>query len=124
MATAREVIESALRKILSLGDTNTPTTGEMADGLEALNDLMESLAVDGVTLSHQTLTLDGLVNLDKAHIRTLKAQLAVELAPEFGSSVDPQVAFTAQQGMKSLRTDTRFIKTTAVDTALLRSFKW
>ena len=124
MATAREVVKSALRKINSLADTEEPSTSEMADGLEALNDFMESLAVEGVTVAHQTLVLDDTVNLDPAHIRTVKNQLAVELAPEFGAAVDPQVAFIAREGMKALRADTRLKRTVPVDTALLRGFRW
>ncbi len=123
MATAREIIKSALRKILSSGDTNEPTTSELADGLEGLNDFLENLAVDGVRIAHQTLTLDDTVNVDKAHIRTIKAQLAVELAPEFGSAVDPQVAFIAQQGMKALRADTKLTRSTPLDSALVRRFR-
>jgi hypothetical protein len=124
MATAREVVQSALRKILSDGEGTSPSAAEMEDGLEALNDFMESLSVDGVRLTHQTLTLDDSVNLDKAHIRGLKAQLAVELAPEFGASIDPQVAFTAKESKKSLRADTRARRTTPVDTAILRGNRW
>lgn len=124
MATAREVVKSALRKILSLSDTDDPSASEMVDGLEALNDFMESLSVDGVRLSHQTLTLDETVNLDKAHIRGLKAQLAVELAPEFGASVDPQVAFIASESRKTLRSDTNIKRPTRVDSALLRNHRW
>lgn len=124
MATAREVVKSALRKIISLGDTEEPSTSEMADGLEALNDFMESLAVEGVTVAHQTLALTDTVNLDPAHIKTVKNQLAVELAPEFGAAVDPQVAFSAREGMKALRADTKLKRTVPVDTALLRGFRW
>lgn len=124
MATAREIIKSALRKLLSSGDTNEPTTSELADGLEGLNDFLENLAVDGVRIAHQTLTLDSTVNIDKAHIRTLKAQLAVELAPEFGAAVDPQLAFTAGQGMKALRADTKLTRSTPLDNALSRRVRW
>lgn len=124
MTTAREVIKSALRKIGSLADTADPTTSEMSDGLEALNDFMENLAVDGVRIAHQTLTLDTALNVDKAHIRTIKAQLAVELAPEFGAAVDPQVAFIAQQGMKALRADTKLSKTTEIDRGLQWRNRW
>lgn len=124
MATAREVVKSALRKILSDGDTSEPTASEMADGLEALNDFMENLVVEGVNISHQTLTLDSVLNIDKAHIRTIKNQLAMELAPEFGATVDPQIAFAATEGMKAFRADTKVSKTTRLDSALLRSRRW
>lgn len=124
MATAREVIKSALRKILADGDGVEPTAAEMADGLEMLNDFMESLSVEGVILSHQTLTLDSTINLDKAHIRGLKNMMAVEFAPEFGAVVDPQVAFNAREGMKALRSDARLRRTTRLDKALLRNTAW
>lgn len=124
MATAREVVKSALRKILSLGDTEEPSASQMTDGLEELNDLMESLVVDGATVSHQTLTLDDNLNVDPAHIRGLKAQLAVDLAPEYGATVDPQTAFTAREAMKMLRADTKLRRTTTLDLALTRPLRW
>ena len=124
MATAREVIKSALRKILSLADTEDPSASDMADGLEALNDYMESLAVDSVTIAHRTLALDDRVNLDDAHIRGLKAQMAVEMAPEFGATVDPQTAFIAREGIKALRADTKVKRATSLDSALLRNRSW
>lgn len=124
MATAREVVKAALRKILSLGDTDEPSSSEMADGLEAFNDFMESLVVDGVFVSHQTLTLDDEVNIDKSHIRTLKNQLAIDLAPEFGAAADPQIAFQAQQGMKAMRADTKFKRPARLDNAILRTHRW
>lgn len=124
MATAREVLKAALRKILSYGATEEPSAEELDDGLEALNDFMESLAVEGVTVAHQTLTLDTALNVDEAHIRGIKAQMAVELAPEFGAAVDPQTAFIAREGMKTLRADTKLKRTTRLDSALTRNFRW
>lgn len=121
MATARSVIKSALRKILSIGATEEPSNQEITDGLEGLNDLLANLVVMGVRISYKTLALDDTVNLDDAHIRTIKHQLAVDLAPEFGSAVDPQVAFIAREGMKALQADTAHLVTTPVDSALLRN---
>jgi len=122
MATAREVVKSALRKIL--GDTEDPSTGEMADGLEMLNDFMESLVLEGVVVAHQTLLLDDEINIDKAHIFGLKNIMAGKLAPEFGAVIDPQVAFDAGEAMKMLRSDTRLKRATRIDPALLRRNTW
>lgn len=121
MTTAREVVKSALRKLQVIEDGGEPTASEAKDSLEGLNDFLENLSVDGVSIAHKTLTLDDTVNIDKAHIQTIKNQLAVKLAPEFGAAVDPQVAFDALQGMKALRADTKLKKPTRVDSALLRS---
>ena len=124
MATAREVVKSALRKVLSIGDTEEPSASEMTDGLEALNDFMESLATKGIRISHQTLALDDTINIDKAHIGAIKDSLAVKIAPEFGAAVDPQVAFDAREGMAAFRADTNRARVTPVDTALLRRHRW
>lgn len=123
MTTARQVIKSALRKILSYGTGEEPSAQEMTDGLEGLNDLMSNLTVMGARISFKALALDDTVNLDDAHIRTIKAQLAVELAPEFGAAVDPQVAFVAREGMKALQADTTLAVSTPIDSALLRSYR-
>ena len=96
----------------------------MTDGLEALNNRLASLAVRGVRIAHQTLTLDDTVNLDDAHILWIKSQLAVDLAPEFGAAIDPQVAFEAREGMKALQADTSFAVSTPVDSALLRGLRY
>ena len=124
MATAREIVKAALRKIISYGATEEPSAQEMSDGLEALNDRLDSLAVRGVRIPHQTLTLDDEVALDRAHIFTIKNQLAVDLAPEFGAAIDPQVAFEAREGMKALQSDTSFAVSTPVDSALLRGLRY
>lgn len=121
--TAREAIKSALRKILSTGATEEPSADQMADGLKALNKRMASLTVRGVRIAHQTLTLDDDIALDEAHIITIESQLAVDLAPEFGAAVDPQVAFEAKEGMKALKSDTSFAVSTPVDSALLRGMR-
>lgn len=121
MATARKVVKAALRDILSSGDTEEPTASEMADGLEALNDFMDSLPTRGVYVSHQTLALDDSLNVDAAHIETIQNKLSVKLAPQFGAAVAPQIAFDANEGMKAFRADTRLARTTPVDSALLRT---
>lgn len=122
MATAREVIKSALRKILA--DSEEPASDDMADALDTFNDFMESLALEGVFVAHQTLNLEDTVNIDKSHIQTLKHHLAVLLAPDYSAAIDPQVAFTAREGMKALRADTKLRRATRIDTALLRSKQW
>ena len=42
MATATEIIKASLRRIAAIESESTPTTQELSDGLEALNDLIES----------------------------------------------------------------------------------
>jgi len=119
--TARTVCKSALRKILSeSGEAVEPTAAELRDTLEALNDMLSSLVVNGINVSHQPLALDDNLNLDEAHMKGVKAMLAVQIAPEFGAAVDPQVAFDAQMGKTALQSDTNLAVSTPVDTALLR----
>lgn len=121
--TARTVIKAALRLILKEAESVEPTAATMTDGLEALNDMLAGLAVRGVRISHQTLALADNVNIDDAHMETLKAMLAVKLAPEFGFAVDPQVAFTAEQGRRNWQADTAIVPKASVDGALRRVSK-
>ena len=44
MATARDYITSSLKEIGVLGEQETPTAAQSADGLEALNDLIDQWA--------------------------------------------------------------------------------
>ncbi|MGI9492768.1 MAG: hypothetical protein ACR2QF_10255 [Geminicoccaceae bacterium] len=118
--TARQVCKSALRKILAETDAVEPTAAELADVLESFNDMMHALMVMGARIGHQTLALDDNVNLDEGHIKGVKAMLAVEIAPEFGAAVDPQVAFAASEGRKALQSDTQLAVPTQLDSALLR----
>lgn len=119
--TARTVCRTALRNILSeSAEAVEPTAAELKDVLEALNDMLASLSVNGINISHQTLALDDNLNLDEAHMQGIKAMLSVKIAPQFGAAVDPLIAFDAQMGKTALQSDTNLAVSTPLDTALLR----
>lgn len=54
MSTAADLIKSSLRVIQAISSGETPTAAEQADGLEALNDILEEWSNDGFMLFEET----------------------------------------------------------------------
>lgn len=106
MATNLEVLGDALRSIGVVGDTEEPTA-EMADhALRILNDMMEEWRGDGVDVGQwpQTdpqETFPGDIGI----IQTVKASLAVALAPAYERDVRPATALAAEKGYRRLLRD-------------------
>jgi hypothetical protein len=48
MATAQDIIEGAIQALGVLGDGDTPTASELADGLEYLNEMLDSWTIDSL----------------------------------------------------------------------------
>lgn len=109
MTTARDFITDALGLILQEDITKEVTADDLAKGLTRFNDLLASLTIAGVAISVGELGANDQVNLPREYHRAVKAQLAVDMAPDFGTEVDAQVEATAFQGMSDIRADTSIL---------------
>ena len=57
MATARDIINRALKRIRVLNSTESASGTDASDGLDALNDMMHGWKSDGVDVNHSDFTL-------------------------------------------------------------------
>jgi hypothetical protein len=119
MATANDVVKSALRLLGVIGAAEAPSADMAQDGLEALNDLMHAFAANGIDWTHQTLALADPVQLDAKHIRGLKYLLAQALAPEYERTLSPEAQLLADQGYRALQADFSSEDEAEIDSALL-----
>lgn len=98
-----EVVTDALRNIGVLGVTQTPDAEQGADGVRKLNELMASLAEDGIDLGYapSSSTADTIV-LSLGAVSTIKALLSLRMAPIYGADIPLAVAESASAGYNRL----------------------
>jgi hypothetical protein len=98
-----EVVTDALRNIGVLGVTDTPDAEQGADGVRKLNELMASLAEDGIDLGYapSSSTADTIV-LPLGQVSTIKALLSLRMAPIYGAEIPVAVAESASSGYNRL----------------------
>lgn len=85
MATARDLIKGSLRLLGVIASGETPTAAEVADGLSALNDMIDSWSNDGfhifeekreeftLTANQQTYTIGSSGNFDTERPQIIKS---------------------------------------------------
>ena len=96
---ALEYVTDALRYIGVISETETPSAEQGADGVRKLNELMASLEEDGIDLGYAQIadTADTVV-IPLGEVRTVKALLAVNMAPIYGAEITEVVANVAGTG--------------------------
>ena len=117
MTTVQEVITRSLRRI-NIAQAGEPLTSEdVADSLEAFNQLMHALKGEGADTRHANLELTDDVPVNPEHIRPLVVVLAADLAPEFERPEPPGTA----NALTVLRAAYAEIPTLEVDIGLTRN---
>lgn len=103
MATAHDVVKSALSYNLNRLSTAAVEADELEDGISVLNDWMTSLESDDCFLGF-TYINDGsdIVTVPSGVLLGIKQNLAMQLAPMFGGKVSPQLERNAQKSLSSL----------------------
>jgi hypothetical protein len=124
MATARDLITMSLRTIGVLHSGETPSAEEATDGLDTLNQLMNSWLYEGIDLEWKTLTsLNDAIVYPDDHIGPFRYNLAVALSPDYGVQVTPAVAALARNGYDQLRRQYLDNRELAVDNALTQTYE-
>jgi hypothetical protein len=115
------VVTDALRNIGVLGVTDTPDAEQGADGVRKLNELMASLAADGVDLGYaqSSSTADTIV-LPLEHVSTVKALLSLRMAPIYGAEIPLAVASSADAGYQRMLTQAINLSMQAIKPAMAR----
>jgi hypothetical protein len=121
MATVGDVAKRSLQLLLIQGDEAALEPSEYQDYITQLNYFMDDLAANGIDLSWTSVTgvADTMPVVDGA-LRGIAACMAVDIAPEYGVTVTPELAKQATTGMETLRklgmtqVETRFPSTLPV----------
>jgi hypothetical protein len=96
---ALEIVTDALRNIGVISEIETPSAEQGADGVRKLNELMASLAEDGIDLGWVPIDDTGdTVVFPAGEVRSIKALLSANLAPIYGAEIPSPVAAVAGSG--------------------------
>jgi len=101
--TAGDIIRRALHHILVEASESTLQPDEYESGLDILNSYMAALESDGVQLGYQQVcNIADIVNVPNGAVRGIAANLAIDLAPQFGGRVTAALLRQAEMGLKTL----------------------
>ncbi len=104
MATAAQVIKSALRKILVQESETDLEPDEYQDAIFAMNTYMLALDADGVKLGYTEVTnLADEITIPTGALRGLIYNLALECIDEYGGQATQTVVKIANDGEKVMR---------------------
>jgi hypothetical protein len=115
MATALEVITSALRKLKVYAAGEEPGAEDAEDCLTALNGMLFAWTINGIDLAHATLALTDELDVPDDHLETIRLSLAERIASDFGADVSPIDMAIADQGRAALRAYHFSIATIGID---------
>jgi hypothetical protein len=80
-----DLVTDALRKLTVIGQTATPSAEQGQDAVTKLNDVMASLAEDGIDFGYNPkATTAESIELPAGHALTIKAMLILSLAGGYG----------------------------------------
>jgi hypothetical protein len=124
--TVNDLVTRALQLAGVVGMTRAPSAAEMNDGIDTLNEMLASWAIDGMDLGLSTLIQTDDVLVDDSYMRGIRYSLAVELAGEHGllSELPASVIATADTEMGKIRAALVDIDYLRADNSLLRLPKW
>ena len=104
MATAAQVIQASLQKILVQATEQPIQASEAQDFIFMMNNYMLALDAEGISLGYTEVTkLSDDVTVPPGALRGMIYNLAIEAAPEYDGVVTPAVAEIARQGMRAMR---------------------
>ena len=104
MTTAIELAQRALSKILVEGSDSPFEADEYADFYVDLNNYMAALEADGIRLGYTPVSDPAdLITVPPGAIRGMVANMAIEVASDYGAQVQAGVAEQARKGMRTMR---------------------
>jgi len=103
MATARDVIIRALRRIGELAAGEIPDATTAQDALAALNRMLASWELRGVRMMPPSYALADVMQLPDGQLDAIEENLAVKLAPEFGTDATASLQAEADRGFRALQ---------------------
>jgi hypothetical protein len=98
-----DLVTDALRQITVIGQTATPSAEQGQDAVKKLNDLMASLAEDGIDFGYNPkATTAESIELPLGHVAAIQALLGARLCDGYGIPVPPGVAAVAEGGYQRM----------------------
>ena len=123
MANVAQLINRSLKLINALEEGENPTNEMQNDALNALNDMLNDWVDRGIGVDQGDLILTDEFPVDGADARAIRYNLAVELAPEYGSNIPPTVFNIAGETYNRMKAKYFTVKEIEFDSSL-KSEKW
>ena len=119
MTTYRDIVNQALRELGVLHSGEVANGDEGANGLTALNQMLNSWIYEGIDLEHTTATgLTDTLPYPDDHHSAFAYNLAMRLAPQFGVTPSPVLIAMSAQGFRYMQGRYLKIKPLSVDLGL------
>lgn len=98
-----DIVTDALRRATIIGQTATPSAEQGQDAVTKLNDVMASLAGDGINLGYNPKATTGeAVVFPLEHVDTIKALLVLAVCGGYGTEPPPREVGIANAGYQRL----------------------
>ena len=104
MATASKVVERALARILVRQSEAPLEQEEMDDAIDMMNDMMAAWDIGGLALGYTIVTSPSdEVTVPDGALMAVKANLAIEMAPDFHGVITPALVESATNSLNAVR---------------------
>jgi hypothetical protein len=119
MATVAQVAKASLQRILVQASEAPLEPDEYQDFIFAMNNYMAQLDAQGISLGYtQVSDLGDTVTIPTGALRGLIANMAIEVAPDYGGVVSDALVLAARQGLQTMRTIGQIIRVSALPSTL------
>jgi hypothetical protein len=119
MATVAQVAKASLQRILVQASEAPLEPDEYQDYIFALNNYMAQLDAQGIMLGYTVVdNLGDEVTVPTGALRGIIANMAIEVAPDYGGVVSEGLALAARQGMQTMRTIGQRIRSSRLPSTL------
>lgn len=103
MTTVTQLAKASLHRILVEGADSPLEPDEYQDYMDSLNWYMAALESEGIKLGFTTVSnLSDEVTIPPGAIRGVVANMAIEVAPDYGGLVTPELVSQASKGMDAM----------------------
>lgn len=104
MATVQQVAKAALQRILVQASEAPIEADEFQDFIFAMNNFMAQLEAGGIDLGYTEVSaISDEVTVPAGALRGLIANLAIEVAPDYGGVISEALITAASAGMRTMR---------------------
>lgn len=118
---ASTAVRQAMKKIGVLAAEETPTSSEIEDGTDSLNQMLHGWALSGIDLGWSDVASDDTLNVPDEYLEGIVYALAVRLADDFVVQVPQTVMLIAKNRFDKMQADNHVIPDASHDQTLLDS---
>jgi hypothetical protein len=115
MATAAQVLKTALQRVLVQGSEADLEPDEYQDAIFAMNTLLFAWDAEGIQLGYTWVNdLGDDVTVPVGALRGVIANVAIEASPDYAGVISPGLAAAASEGLKACRLIGQHVPTTSL----------